>query len=88
MSIKLVKANLTDATHQAAIVAMMDAYSNDPMGDGKPLSDYARQNLISGLIEHPTTLIFLVFEGLRPSCNCHLFSWLLNFRRQAIDQSE
>ena len=56
-NVHVVKADLTDAAHQAATVAMMDAYSRDPMGDGKPLTDYARQNLISGLISHPTTLV-------------------------------
>lgn len=65
-NVHVVKADLTDAAHQAATVAMMDAYSRDPMGDGKPLTDYARQNLISGLISHPTTLVFLAFEDSIP----------------------
>ncbi|MFN7732860.1 MAG: GNAT family N-acetyltransferase [Pirellula sp.] len=66
MGIEIVKANLNDTVHQRAIVAMMDAYSRDPMGDAKPLSDYAREHLIAGLLEHPTTLIFLVFEDTIP----------------------
>lgn len=66
MTVAIVKADLTDAGHQRAVLAMMDAYSCDPMGDGKPLSEYARENLISGLIEHPTTVVFLVFEDSTP----------------------
>jgi GNAT superfamily N-acetyltransferase len=64
--IAIVKADLADATHQSAIVGMMDAYSKDPMGDDKPLSDYARENLIPGLANHPTTIIFLVMEADTP----------------------
>lgn len=46
---------------------MMDAYARDAMGDGRPLSDYARQHLIAGLREHPTTLVFLLFQGAEPA---------------------
>lgn len=63
MCVEIVKADLHNSDHQRAIVAMMDAYSQDPMGDGKPLSEYAREHLVKGLIEHPTTIVFLVFEN-------------------------
>ncbi len=63
MSVEVIKANLGEADHQHAIVAMLDAYSQDPMGDSKPLSNYAREHLVKGLIEHPTTMVFLVFEN-------------------------
>lgn len=33
----------------------------DPMGNGKPLSDETRRDLIPGLPQHPTTVIFLAF---------------------------
>ena len=46
---------------------MMDAYAADPMGDGQPLSGYARSHLIAGLREHPTTLIFLAWQDQNPS---------------------
>jgi GNAT superfamily N-acetyltransferase len=63
---QIVKANLSNTDHQDAILAMMDAYSKDPMGDGKPLSEFARLNLINGLRAHPTTLVFLALEGAMP----------------------
>lgn len=47
-------------------MALLDAYSADPMGDGHPLSEFAKQHLISGLREHPTTLVFLAFHGCEP----------------------
>ena len=64
--IEIVKADLSNTHHQDSILAMMDAYSKDPMGDGKPLSEFARQNLIEGLRNHPTTLVFLVLEDILP----------------------
>ena len=66
MSIEIVKANLSDEDDQRAVLAMMDAYSSDPMGDGKPLSDFARENLIVGLTNHPTTIVFLVYSNAKP----------------------
>ena len=41
---------------------MVDAYSRDPMGNGKPLDSDVRARLIHGLQKHPTTLIFLAFN--------------------------
>ena len=64
--IEIIKSDLSNPRHQDAVVAMMDAYSADPMGDAKPLSDYARNNLIRGLQEHPTTLVFLAFDDSDP----------------------
>lgn len=42
---------------------MIDAYSRDPMGDGAPLSSRARERLIPGLRQHPTTLILLAYDA-------------------------
>jgi GNAT superfamily N-acetyltransferase len=64
--IRVVEADLSDPRHQIAVLCMMDAYAVDPMGDAKPLSEFARQNLIAGLRTHPTTLVFLAFRGDQP----------------------
>jgi len=52
--------------HQEAVLAMVDAYSRDAMGEAKPLDPDVRARLIPGLQKHPTTLIFLAFDGNRP----------------------
>jgi GNAT superfamily N-acetyltransferase len=62
----IVQADLECADHQAAVLALVDAYSCDPMGDGHPLSPEARRNLIPGLRAHPTTLILLAFSDSEP----------------------
>lgn len=59
---EVVRADLGDGEHQKAILHLMDAYSADPMGDGKPLSNYARQHLLAGLQALPTSMVFLAFQ--------------------------
>jgi GNAT superfamily N-acetyltransferase len=62
----ILPADLSRPDHQAAVLALLDAYSADPMGDGHPLSEFARQNVIAGLQQHPTSLVFLAWEGAEP----------------------
>jgi GNAT superfamily N-acetyltransferase len=64
-TIEFLEADLARTDHQRAVVELIDAYSRDPTGDGKPLSADVRARLISGLQEHPTTLIILALEGTK-----------------------
>jgi GNAT superfamily N-acetyltransferase len=64
--IRIVEANLSLRADQEAVLAMVDAYSRDAMGDGKSLDPDVRAQLIPGLRRHPTTLIFLAFDGDQP----------------------
>ena len=69
LSVKLEQVTLGHgllAEHQEAVLAMVDAYSRDAMGNGKPLDQDVRTRLIPGLRRHPTTLIFLAFDGVQP----------------------
>lgn len=59
-------ADLFQPEHQATILNLLNAYSMDPNGDGKPLSDTAKQDLIPGLQQHPTTLVFLAYCSDEP----------------------
>ena len=65
-AVEIVEADLNKKDHQTAIIEMLDAYSRDPMGDGKPLDTVVRKTLISGLQQHPTTLIFLAYSDNSP----------------------
>lgn len=60
------RADLATDADAAAVVAMLDAYARDPMGDGRPLADDVRQRLVPALREHPTTLLWLAFLGSDP----------------------
>lgn len=64
--IEVIKADLKLSRHQDAVVSMIDAYAMDPMGDGKQLDIDVRDNLIPGLRDLPTTLIFLALGNGEP----------------------
>lgn len=64
--VEIIEADLARSDHQQAVLELVDAYSRDPMGDGKPLSPEARARLIPGLQQHPTTLIFLAWDAGQP----------------------
>ena len=66
MPIRIVQADLNLSRHKEAVLAMIDAYSKDAMGNAKPLEPDVRARLIAGLQKHPTTLIFLAFDNDRP----------------------
>ena len=63
--LQIIEADLDRPDHAQAVVDLTDAYSRDPMGDGKPLDEDVRRRLIPGLKAHPTTHIFLAYEGDR-----------------------
>jgi len=63
LPVDIVEADLGRPDHQQAIIEVIDAYAADPMGNGKPLSADVRAALIPGLQQHPTTLIFLAYQG-------------------------
>jgi ribosomal protein S18 acetylase RimI-like enzyme len=64
--IDVVQANLDDPRQQRHVVQMVNAYARDPMGRGDDLPEAVLQELIPGLRRHPTSLIFLAYDGDRP----------------------
>jgi ribosomal protein S18 acetylase RimI-like enzyme len=61
--VQVVRADLGHTRHQAAVLEMTRAYARDPMGNGRDLPDEVQQALVPGLRAHPTTMIFLAFDG-------------------------
>lgn len=61
--IETVEADLSRTEHQDAVLELINAYAMDPMGDGRPLAPDVRSALIPGLRKHPTTVIFLAYQG-------------------------
>src|SRR5262245_11661227 len=64
--IVVLEADLSQVDHQETTLHLLDAYAQDPMGDGQPLSDLARREVIPGLRQHPTTMIFLAYREGQP----------------------
>jgi ribosomal protein S18 acetylase RimI-like enzyme len=63
----IVLAELTNPAHQSAILALLDMYSQNEFGAGRPLSAEARANLIPGLMRHGGARVFLAFEAGEPA---------------------
>ena len=57
------RASLTDSADAAAILRLVDAYARDPRGGGQPLPQEVRERLVPGLAAHPTSRVWLAFEG-------------------------
>jgi ribosomal protein S18 acetylase RimI-like enzyme len=52
--------------HGAALVALLDAYAQDPMGGAHALSDFAKANLVAALARRPQAYSVLAFDGDTP----------------------
>jgi len=61
----VVQADLDDPRHRAAILELSRAYARDPMGLGRDLPDDVQRELLPRLRAHPTSLVFLAFDGER-----------------------
>src|SRR4030095_1690678 len=62
-ALRIVRADLDDTQHRAAVLKMTRACAQDPMGTGRDLPEDVQSALIDGLHAHPTTLIFLAVDG-------------------------
>ena len=65
-NIKTIIADLNNLRHQEAVLYLVNAYAMDPMGNAKPLDSKVKGNLIDGLRKHPTTIIFMAYDGENP----------------------
>jgi ribosomal protein S18 acetylase RimI-like enzyme len=61
--VEIVEADLSCHERAQAVEFLIDAYARDPMGNGRPLSDEVRRDLVPGLRQHPTTLVLLAYCG-------------------------
>jgi len=61
--IEIVEADLSREDHQRDVVAMIDAYARDPMGNNGPLPDAVYARMIDGLRATPTALVYLAYAG-------------------------
>jgi len=49
MTLKIIKANYLDSTHEKDIIKLLNSYALDPMGGGKPLSSVVKKDLVKEL---------------------------------------
>jgi ribosomal protein S18 acetylase RimI-like enzyme len=78
------RANLADPADAAAIVRLIDAYARDPRGGGEGLSEEVRAQLVPGLAVHPTTCVWLAFDGDAAVGVCVGFVGFSTFRAKPL----
>lgn len=61
LSLRVCRADYADPLHAQALVRLLDAYAQDPMGGGVPLSDYAKTHLVAALAARPQAFSVLAF---------------------------
>ena len=59
--IRICRVDYADPLHAHALVGLLDAYAQDPMGGGKGLSDYAKTHVVAGLASRPHAFSLLAF---------------------------
>ncbi|MDR3219261.1 MAG: GNAT family N-acetyltransferase [Dysgonamonadaceae bacterium] len=69
MDTKVFCCDYTNPTHRQAIGMLINAYINDEMGGGNPLTEAEQTHLVEGLENHPKSVVFLaetdgIFCGL------------------------
>jgi len=65
-SVYVCRADYANPAHGAALVHVLDAYAQDPMGGAHPLSDFAKANLVASLAARPQAYSVLAFDGEMP----------------------
>jgi len=78
------EADLDQPGDAAALVGLIDAYAQDPMGGGVPLSEVVRRRLAPALREVPGRLVLLAFEGDRAVGVAVCFQGFSTFQAQTL----
>jgi GNAT superfamily N-acetyltransferase len=65
--IEIIEADLSMPAHAEAMVQLMDEYALDPMGGGKGLSDYVKENLPAELAKRKAAHVILAFVDAEPA---------------------
>lgn len=65
-SVSIVEGDLQNTSHARAVVDLIDAYAGDLTGGGNSLSNEVLDRLVPALRRHPTSLVFLAYQGAEP----------------------
>lgn len=67
LALQVCRADYANPVHAEALVRLLDAYAQDPMGGGELLSSFAKKNLVSALAARPQAFSVLAFrDGATP----------------------
>jgi ribosomal protein S18 acetylase RimI-like enzyme len=66
VSVFVCQVDYANPLHAAALVALLDAYAQDPMGGAHALSEFAKANLVGALAARAQAYSVLAFDGEKP----------------------
>lgn len=84
MDVEIIQADYSNPRHGNDLVEVLNAYASDPMGGGKPLSDFARANLVGKLAQLPHAFSILAYVDGEPAGLVNCFETLSSFACQPL----
>jgi len=67
MPTEILRADYTNPQHAADLIFLLDAYAQDPMGGGQPLTNFVRNNLAARLAQIPHAFSILAYIDDQPA---------------------
>ena len=69
---KITHADLTNPAHVNGLLNLLEQYALDPMGGGKPLSEFTKNNLAKEILKRTGVTVILAFNDNTPAglLNC------------------
>ena len=60
---RVIVADLADPEQAAAVVTLLDMYAREPVARNAPLPDHVKREVVAGLRDHPSTIVFLAYRA-------------------------
>ena len=61
MNLSICRVDFKQSAHRDALINLLDAYAQDPMGGGEPLADEVKRRLCDDMAERPTVASFIAW---------------------------
>lgn len=76
--------DLSQPSSAKALISLLDAYAQSPMGGGEPLAEYTRNNLVEALDQHQGCSIIFAFNEEQAVGLCICFDAFSTFASRPI----
>lgn len=84
MNLEIIFANYQSPKHAQHIVELLNAYSEDPMGGGKPLPEEVKQNLVAGLAARDYAHTVIAYLDNEPAGLINVFDAFSSFKAKPL----
>ena len=80
MSIEILEADYANEVHARDIILLMNEYALDPMGGGKALSNYVKNNLVTELQKQPNAWSLICYVDTKAAGLINCFDGFSTFK--------